>query len=125
MSKDMDEKHKLAHKVIVVVNQATRKIFMTLLRYNVEKQESSSAQIRLLAKNKEEEKFQKIAYVNYEIEQLISPFDVMISVYDKNIANQQLGIFLQKVIAPIYSSTFFFLFQLGRVGTLDKREASF
>ena len=60
----MDEKLKLARKVIDVVEQANRKISLTLLRYNVEKPESSYAQVRLFVKKKEEEKFQKIVYVN-------------------------------------------------------------
>ena len=50
MSKDMDEQLKLAHKVVVVVDRANRKICVTLLRYNVDKPESSYAQVRLFAK---------------------------------------------------------------------------
>ena len=37
MGKDMDEKLKLAHKVIDLVDPAKRKIFLTLLRCLVEK----------------------------------------------------------------------------------------
>ena len=50
MSKDMDEQLKLAHKVDDVVDRANRKICVTLLRYNVDKQESSYAQVRLFAR---------------------------------------------------------------------------
>ena len=41
MSRDMDEQLKLAHKVVEVVDRTNRKIFVTLLRYNVDNHESS------------------------------------------------------------------------------------
>ena len=63
MSKDIDEELKLAQKVVDVVNRANRKICVTLLRYNVDKPESSYAQVRLLARNKEDEKLQQNVYV--------------------------------------------------------------
>ena len=88
MSKDMDEPHKLAHKVVDVVDRAKRKICVTLLRYIVDKPESSYAQVRLFARKKEDEKFQQVVYVNYEIEKLFYLLDVMKSVYDKGITNQ-------------------------------------
>ena len=50
MSKDMNEQLKLAHKVIDVVNRANRKIPVTLFWYNLEKLETSCAQVRLFAK---------------------------------------------------------------------------
>ena len=53
MSKDMDEQLKLAHKVVDVVDGANKKKFVTLLRYNVDKLESSYAQVRLFARKKE------------------------------------------------------------------------
>ena len=52
MSKDMDEQLKLAHNVVDVVDRANRKIWVTLLRYNVVKPESYYAQIRLFARKK-------------------------------------------------------------------------
>ena len=55
-SKDMDEQLKLAHKVVDVVDRANRKICVTLLRYNVNKPESSHAQFRLIARKKKDEK---------------------------------------------------------------------
>ena len=64
MSKDMDEQLKLAHKVVDIVNRANRKICVTLLRYNMDKPESSYAQVRLFAKKKEDETFQQVVYVN-------------------------------------------------------------
>ena len=49
MSKDIDGQLKPAHKVIDVVDQAKRRTCVTLQRYNVEKPESSYAQVRLFA----------------------------------------------------------------------------
>ena len=86
--KDVDEQLKLAHKVVDVVDRANRKICVTLLRYNVDKPESSYAQVRLFARKKEDEKFQQVVYVNYKLEEFIYLLDVMISVYDKVISNQ-------------------------------------
>ena len=59
MSKDIDEQLKLADKVVDTVDRANRKNCVTLLRYNVNKPESSFAQFPLFAENKEEEKFQQ------------------------------------------------------------------
>ena len=87
-SRDMDEQLKQAHKVVDVVDRTNRKICVTLLRYNVEKPESSYAQVRLLARKKEDEKFQQVVYVNYKLEEFIYLLDVMNSVYDKVITNQ-------------------------------------
>ena len=62
MSRDMDEQLNVAQKVVDVVDRANRNIFVTLLRYNVEKPESSHAQVRLFARKKEGEKFQQVVY---------------------------------------------------------------
>ena len=64
MSKDMDEQLKLAHKLVYVVDRANRKICVTLLRYKMNKPESSYAQVRLFSRKKEDETFQQIVYVN-------------------------------------------------------------
>ena len=88
LSKDMEEQLKLAHKVVDVVDRANRKICVTLLRYNVDKPESSYAQVRLFVTKKEDEKFQQVVYVNYKLEEFIYLLDVMNSVYDKVITNQ-------------------------------------
>ena len=77
MSKDMCEHLKLAHKVVDVVDRANRKICVTLLRCNVDKPESSSAQVRVFARRKEDEKFQQVVYVNYKLEEFIYSLDVM------------------------------------------------
>ena len=63
MSKDMDEQLKLDHKVVDIVDRANRKICVTLLRYNVDKPESSYAQVQCFAKKKENEMFQQVVYV--------------------------------------------------------------
>ena len=90
MSRDMDEQLKLSHKVVDVVGRTNRKIGVTLLRYKVDKPESSYAQVRLFARKKEDEKFQQVVYVNYKLEEFIYLLDVMNSVYDKVITNQRI-----------------------------------
>ena len=87
MSKDMDDQIKLAHKVVDIVDRANRKICVTLLRYNVDKPESSYAQVRLFARKKDK-KFQQVVYLNNKLEEFIFLLDVMNSVYDKVITNQ-------------------------------------
>ena len=88
MSRVMDEQLKLAHKVIDVVDRTNRKISGTLLRYNVDKPESSNGQVRLFARKKEDKKFQQVFYVNYKLEEFTYLLDVVNSVYDKVITNQ-------------------------------------
>ena len=56
-------------------DRANRNIYVTLLRYDVDKPESSYAQVRFFAR-KEEEKFQQIVYVNYKRGEFIHLFDV-------------------------------------------------
>ena len=88
MSKDKDEQLKLANKVVDVVDRAKRKIFVTLLWCYVDKLESSHAQVQLVARKKEDEKFQQVVYVKYILEEFIYLLDVMNSVYDKVNTNQ-------------------------------------
>ena len=83
MSRDMDEQLKLAHKVVDVVDRTNRKICVTLLRYNVDKPESSYAQVQFFARKKQDEKFQQVVYVNFKLEDPFYLLDVMNSVYDK------------------------------------------
>ena len=108
MSKDMDEQPKLAHKVVDVVDRANRKICVTLLRYNVDKPESSCAQVRLFGRKKEDEKLQQVVYVIYKLEEVIYLLDVMNSVYDKVISSQPICNVLKKVVSSVYSLSFFF-----------------
>ena len=87
MSKDKNEQLKRAHKVVDVVDRANKRICVTLLRYNVDKPESSYAQGWLFARKREVEKFQPVVYVTYKLEKNIYSLDVMSSVYDKVITN--------------------------------------
>ena len=94
LSKNMEEQLKLVHKVIDVVDCPNRKICVTLLRYKLDNPENSYAQVRLFGRKKEEEKFQRIVYVNCRLDEFIYLLDVMNSVYDKVIANQPICIIL-------------------------------
>ena len=88
MSKDMDKQLKLAHEVVDVLDRANRQIFVTLVWYNVDKPESSYAQVRFLARNKEAEIFKQVVYVKCKFKEFIYLLDVMSSVYHKVIANK-------------------------------------
>ena len=96
MSKVTDEQLKLSHKVVDVVNQANRKICVNLLRYNVNKPESSYAQVWLFANDKEDENFQQVVFVNFKLEEFIFLLDVMNSVYDKLLLINPLVMFYKK-----------------------------
>ena len=108
MSKDMDEHFKLAHKIVDVVHQANRKICVTLLRYNVDRLESSYAHVRLIARKKEDEKLQQVVFVNYKLEETIYLLDVLNSVHNKIITNQPICNVFQKTISSVYSLSLFF-----------------
>ena len=88
MSKDMDEQLRLAHNAVDVVDRANSKICVTLLRYNVDKPESSYAQVRLFATKNEDENFQQVVYMYYKFEEFMYLLDVLNSVYDKVITSQ-------------------------------------
>ena len=90
LAKDMDEQLKHTHKVVEFVDLPDRKICVTMLRYNVEKPETSYVQVRLFGRRKDKEKFNHIVYVNYTLGEFIHLLDVMNSVYDKVIANELL-----------------------------------
>ena len=61
---------------------------MTLVRYKVDIPETSYAQVCLIGRKTEEEKFQQIVYVNYKLQEFVCLLYVMNSVYDKIFANQ-------------------------------------
>ena len=84
----MEEQLKLVHKVNRVVDRLKRKICVTLPRYNADNPETSYAPVRPFERKKEEEKFLQIVYVNHKLDEFVYLLDVMISVYDKVIANQ-------------------------------------
>ena len=88
MSKGKDELHKLADKVIDVVDRANKKICLTLLRYSMDKPERSYAQVQLLARKLKDEKFQQIVYVSYTFVEFIYLLDVMNCAYEINFANK-------------------------------------
>ena len=54
----------------------------------MEKPETSYVQVRLFGRRKEEEKFNRIVFVNYKLEEFIYLLDVINTVYDKVIANE-------------------------------------
>ena len=86
----MKEQLKLTHIFVEVVYCPHRKICVTMLRYNVEKPETSYVQVRLFGRRRDEENINQIVYVNYALDELIHLFDVMKPVYDKVIANEPL-----------------------------------
>ena len=88
LSKDMEEELKLVHKVIDVVDCPNRRICVTLLRFKVDKTETSYAQVCLFGRKKEKEKSLEIVYVNYKLDEFVYLLDVMNSVYGRVIANQ-------------------------------------
>ena len=90
LAKDMEEQLRLTHDFEEVVDRPHRKICVTMLRYNVEKTETSYVQVRLFGGRKDEEKINQIVYVNYKNDENIYLLDVMNSVYDKDIANELL-----------------------------------
>ena len=90
LAKDMEEQLKFTHKVVKVVDRPHRMICVTMLRYNVEKPETSYVQVRLFGRRKDEENFKQIVYVNYKLDEIIFLLDVLNSVYDKVIANEPL-----------------------------------
>ena len=61
MSKDMDEKLKLAHKFVDVVNCPCRKIFLTLLRFNMDKPESHKLKSEYLQGRRRTRSFSKLS----------------------------------------------------------------
>ena len=109
----MEEQLKLVRKMIDVVDCPNRKICVTLLRYMLDNPKTSYAQIRVIGRKKEDEKFQQIVCVNYKFDEFVYLLDVMNSVYGKVIANQPLCNVLQKVIATLYSNHLIFLFESG------------
>ena len=50
--------------------------------------ETSYAHVRLFGRKQVEEKFQRVGYANYKLDENVYILDVKNSVYDKEIANQ-------------------------------------
>ena len=76
LAKDIEEQLKLTHKVVEVVDRH-RTICVTMMRFNVEKPETSYVQVRLFGRRKDEEKFIQIVYVNYTLEEILYLLDVI------------------------------------------------
>ena len=70
MSKDMDDQFKVALKMVDVVDRAKRKVWVTLLRYHVDKSESSYANVRLFARKKGTRSFNKLSMWNINVKTL-------------------------------------------------------
>ena len=90
LAKDMEEQLKLTHKVVEVVDRPHRKSCVNMLRYNLEKRETSYVQVRLFGRRRNEEKFNQNVYVIYKLDELIYLLVVMSCVYDKVNANEPL-----------------------------------
>ena len=90
LAKDMEEQLKLKHKVVEIVDRPHRKTSVTMLRYNVEKPETSYVEVRLFGRRKDEDIFNQIVHVTYKLDEFIYLIDVMNSVYDKVFANEPL-----------------------------------
>ena len=80
IAKHMEEQPKIIHKVVEIFDRPHRKTCVTMLRYKVEKPETSHVQVRLFGRRKDEEKFNQIVYVNYKLDEFICLFEVMNSV---------------------------------------------
>ena len=61
ISKVTDQQFKLAQKVVDVVERTNKKNCATLLQYNVDKPESSYAQVQFFARTKEDKNFSKLS----------------------------------------------------------------
>ena len=103
LAEDMEEQLKLTHKVVEVVDRPHRKICVAMLRYNVEKPETSFVQLRLFGRRKNEENFNQIVYVKYILDEFTYLLDLMNSAYDKVISNEPPSNVLYQVIAIFYS----------------------
>ena len=66
--------------MVDVLDRANRNICVTLLRYIVEKLESSCGQVQFFARKKEGEKFEKNVYVIFQQEDFIFLLGIMNSV---------------------------------------------
>ena len=63
-AKDMEEQLKPTLKVVEFVDQPHRKLCVTMLRYKVEKADTSYVQVRLFVRGEDEVKFNQIVHVN-------------------------------------------------------------
>ena len=123
LSKDLEEQLKLTHKVLEVVDRPHRKNCVTMLRYMVEKPETSYVQVRLFGRRKEEENFNQIVHVNYKLGKLNYLLDVLNSAFDKVIAYEILcNIFVTINCDLLLFTIIFLISESERVRTLEKTE---
>ena len=61
-----------------------------MLRYNVEKPETSYVQVRLFGRRKEEEIFNQVVYLKYKLDEFFNLLDVVNYVHGKVITNETL-----------------------------------
>ena len=95
--------------MVAVEDRANRELCVIPLRYSVDKQESSHAQVRLFARKMEDGKFQQIVSVEYKLEEFFCLLDVKNSVYDTVIVNKPICIVIQKVIELNFFISFLFV----------------
>ena len=74
---DMDEKLKLAQKVVDLVDQAMRKTCVTLQRYIMGKPDTTYHHVRSFKMKKEDEKFEQFFCLRYNFEENVYLLDVM------------------------------------------------
>ena len=90
MSKEMERQIKLVHKVVDILARQNRKKCLSLLRCNVENPESACAQVQIMSRISEDDKFQQFVFRNNKNGELLCLFDlldVINSVYDNGFSN--------------------------------------
>ena len=107
----MDERHILAHRVVDVMYRANTKFFVTLLRYNVEKPESSYARDQIISRKDEDEKTEQIVYLEEKNYDFIYPLYLVNSIYDKVLTKKTHLFCPKKIIATFYSLPFFIVIE--------------
>ena len=71
LAKDMEEQLKPTQKVIEVVDRPHTNNCVIMLRYSVEKPETSNIQVRLFGRRKDGDNFNHFVYVNYRLDEFI------------------------------------------------------
>ena len=86
--KDMDEQITVTQKGVDVVQFANKQSCLTLLHYKNDRLENSHDSVPVFARKKEGDKFQQNVHVNFKLDEFQSSIVILISVYNKIIANQ-------------------------------------
>ena len=90
LSKDLDEQLKHVQKALTVVDRPKRKIIATMMKYCMDKPESTYVQLRLFARNSEHDKLQQLVFVNYKYDEFLYLLDIITSISDQVLSNQSL-----------------------------------